>query len=211
MSTSRHEGPLGAVYEAKGADDLKKLYDGWAGSYETQMAQFGYRHPTVCLALLSRHVPVGAGPLLDAGAGTGLFGEWAAILGYPNIEALDISEGMLAIAAKKACYRKLHNAALGHDLPFDDGHFAAIIASGVFSTGHVGPEGLPELIRSCRKGGVIILTVKTTLWDDGFAEAVEAYENDGRISVVEETPPYVSMPGEQVTIPSFAMALKVRN
>jgi ubiquinone/menaquinone biosynthesis C-methylase UbiE len=208
--TADHQGQLGAVYDAKSIDDIKALYDTWATTYDGQMAQFGYRHPTICLALLARHVPAGSAPLLDAGAGTGLFGEWAAIAGYPHIEALDISEGMLAVAAKKNCYKKLHKLALGGDLPFADNEFAAIVSSGVFTTGHVGPEGLHELIRICRKGGKIILTVKTTLWEESFAEAIEAFENEGLVAVVEQTAPYVSMPGEQGTIPSFALVLDVR-
>ena len=199
---------LAAAYNSKSQDDLRQLYDSWAETYDEQMAQFGYRHPTICLALLTRYVPSGATPLLDVGAGTGLFGEWSTIVGYPHIEALDLSEGMLAIAAKKGCYKKLHQLALGHDLPFADGAFAAIVASGVFSTGHVGPEGLHELIRICRKDGTIILTVKTTLWESGFAEAIEAFTGEGLVSVVEKTPTYVSMPGEQGVVPSFALALR---
>ena len=48
-------------------------------------------------------------------------------------------------------------------------HFAGIVSAGVFTTGHVGAEGLDDLVRICRPGGVIVLTVKTTLWEDGFA------------------------------------------
>jgi predicted TPR repeat methyltransferase len=203
---SQHEGHLGAVYEAKGIDDLKKLYDGWANTYEAQMAQFGYRHPTVCLALLTRHASAGATPILDVGAGTGLFGEWANIVGFPHIEALDLSDGMLAIARAKGCYKALHKLALGHALPFADGSFAAVVASGVFSTGHVGTEGLPELVRICRRGGVIVLTVKDTLWETGFETYVRALSG---VRVVEETVPYVSMPGETGVIPSRGLVLKV--
>ena len=52
-------------------------------------------------------IEVGPGPggltraLLDAGVGTGLIGSWLGIVGYPHVEGLDISEGMLAVAARK--------------------------------------------------------------------------------------------------------------
>ena len=115
-----------------------------------EMSAAGYRHPTICLALLARHLPRGAAPLLDAGAGTGLIGEWLGIMGYPHVEALDISEGMLAQAARKGAYAALHRLALGGPLPFADGHFAGIVSAGVFTSGHVGAEGLDELIRICR-------------------------------------------------------------
>lgn len=206
MGGTTHDGHLGAVYEAKSPEEIAALYDRWAAGYEAEMAMAGYRHPTICLGLLARHLPRGAGPILDAGAGTGILGEWLAIMGYPEAEALDLSEGMLAIAARKGVYARLHRLALGSALPFADGHFAGIVAAGVFTTGHVGPEGLDELVRICRPGGVIVLTVKTTLWDGGFAARVAALAP--AIRVAEATAPYVSMPGEAATVPSLAIVLK---
>jgi predicted TPR repeat methyltransferase len=208
MARSQHAGHLGAVYDAGNRDELAKIYDRWSESYDAEMATIGYRHPTVGLALLSRHLPRGATPLLDAGAGTGLIGEWLGIMGYPHVEALDISEGMLAIAAKKDVYAALHKLALGGSLPFANGHFAGIVAVGVFSSGHVGPEGIDELVRICKPGGVIVLTVKNTLWDNGFAARISELEAGGTISRLEETPAYVSMPGETGTIPSRGLVLR---
>lgn len=206
MSGATHEGHLGSVYDAKSADEVAALYDGWAGTYEAEMARAGYRHPTICLALLARHLPKGAGPILDAGAGTGILGEWLAIAGYPETEALDLSEGMLAIAARKGVYRQLHRLALGQPLPFADGAFAGIVSAGVFTTGHVGPEGLDELVRICAPGGVLVLTVKTTLWAGGFADHVATFAPI--VNIAEQTAPYVSMPGEAATVPSLAVVLK---
>ena len=76
------------------------------------MAAAGYRHPSIGLGLIARHLPRGAQPLLDAGAGTGLLGDWLGILGYPHVEALDISRGMLAVAQRKGAYKALHLLAL---------------------------------------------------------------------------------------------------
>jgi Methylase involved in ubiquinone/menaquinone biosynthesis len=208
LAEGNHEGALGAVYAAKRPEEIAALYDGWADTYDAEMAAAGYRHPTICLALLSRHLPRGAAPLLDAGAGTGLIGEWLSIMGYPHVEALDISRGMLARAAEKGVYAALHNLALGGALPFADGAFAGVISAGVFTTGHVGAEGLDELIRITRPGGVIVLTVKNTLWEDGFAARVAELERDGLVARAEETEPYVSMPGEVGTVPSRGLVLR---
>jgi predicted TPR repeat methyltransferase len=208
MTAPQHSGALGAVYDAKAPEEVAALYDGWAATYDAEMAAAGYRHPSICLALLARHLPRGAAPVLDAGAGTGLIGEWLGIMGYDHVEALDLSEGMLAVAAAKGAYKALHRLALGGPLPFADGHFAGIVSAGVFTTGHVGAEGLPELIRICRPGGAIVLTVKNTLWDSGFADAIAAHASAGRVAVAEETAPYVSMPGESGTIPSRAVVLR---
>ena len=209
MAQGQHDGHLGDVYGAKRPEDVAALYDRWADTYDAEMAVAGYRHPTICLALLARHLPRGAAPLLDAGVGTGLIGEWLGITGYPHVEGLDISAGMLAKAAEKGAYRALHNLALGGALPFADGHFAGIVSAGVFTTGHVGAEGLDELVRICRPGGVIVLTVKNTLWENGFAARIDALVAAGRLAVAEETAPYVSMPGETGTVPSRAVVLRV--
>ena len=208
MSGQGHEGALGAVYEARTPEEVAQLYDGWASTYDADMAKAGYRHPAICLALLARHVPAGSTPLLDAGSGTGLVGEWLGIIGYPEVEALDISRGMLALAAAKHIYTRLHEAALGNPLPFADGHFAGVVSAGVFTTGHVGSEGLDELVRICRPGGVIVLTVKTSVWEDGFATKIGELADVSRLSVDEQTEPYVSMPGETGTIPSVALVLR---
>jgi ubiquinone/menaquinone biosynthesis C-methylase UbiE len=210
MADGKHDGLLGAVYGAKDARAVTALYDDWAETYDAEMATAGYRHPSICLALLARHLPKGAAPLLDAGAGTGLIGEWLAIMGYPTVEALDISAGMLAVARRKGCYTAYHQLALGGPLPFADNTYAGIISAGVFTTGHVGAEALDELLRVTRSGGVMVLTVKGTLWDASFAARIAALEIQGMVSRLEETAPYVSMPGESGTTPSRSLVLAVR-
>ncbi|WP_181181775.1 class I SAM-dependent methyltransferase [Mesorhizobium sp. B1-1-6] len=209
MTDSKHKGALGAAYAAKRPKDVAALYDRWSQTYDSDMSAAGYRHPTICLALLARHLPRGSAPLLDAGAGTGLIGEWLDIAGYPEVEALDISQGMLDQAERKGVYSALHCLALGGPLPFADNAYAGVISAGVFTSGHVGAEGLDELIRICRPGGVIVLTVKNTIWDLGFNARVAELEAQGLVTRIEETRPYVSMPGEADTVPSRCLALRV--
>ena len=205
MPADQHEGRLGAVYGASRPEEVAALYDGWAASYEKEMASAGYRHPSVGVALLTRYLPRGSGPILDAGCGTGLVGQWLGILGYSRVEGLDISEGMLEVARGKGCYGRLHCLALGGPLPFANEEFAGVISTGVFTTGHVGAEGLDELVRICRVGGVLVLTVKMAIWDAGFAARLREL---ALVEVIEQTQPYVSMPGEVGTSPSLAVVLR---
>lgn len=209
MANGKHDGHLGDAYGANDPAEIARVYDRWAETYDAEMAASGYRHPSICVALLARHLPPHSSPILDAGAGTGLIGEWLQILGYPRVEALDISPGMLAVAAGKGVYAALHRAALGGRLPFDDGAFAGVICAGVFTTGHVGPEGVDDLIRICRPGGVVVLTVKDTVWEGGFADHLVRLEEAGQVKRIDETPPYVSMPGDTKTVPSRGVVLSV--
>ncbi|MGJ8571492.1 MAG: class I SAM-dependent DNA methyltransferase [Hoeflea sp.] len=209
MSVENKTARLGAVYQAESTDEVAKVYDSWAEKYDNDMSLAGYRHPAISLAILSRHVPKGAGPLLDAGAGTGLIGEWLAITGYSDVDALDISAGMLAVAERKGVYKGLYKAALGSTLPFSDDQFAAIISAGVFTSGHVGVEGLDDLLRICAPGGTIVLTVKDVLWRASFSGRIAELQAAGAVTLVDDTGPYVSMPGEEGTTPSRCIALKV--
>lgn len=192
---------LDMVYAAKGAEDLAKSYDQWAETYDTEMMQTGYRHPSIGVGLMARHLPVDRGAVLDAGAGTGLTGELLKILGFTPLVALDLSPAMLARASEKGIYAELQQARLGGPLPFSDGQFAGVISTGVFTTGHVGFEAVEELLRILRPGGRLVLTVKDSVWEGGFAEGAAGLCRAGRLRVLEETPPYVSMPGVPGTAP----------
>lgn len=204
MAEGQHDGHLGAVYAAGSAEQIAQGYDAWAETYEADMARAGYRHPAVCLALLARHLPTGTSPVLDAGCGTGLLGGWLGLVGYPQVDGLDLSDGMLAVAIRKTCYRSLYQLALGRALPFADGAYGGILSAGVFTTGHVGAEALDELARICRKGGVFVVTVKLPIWQDGFARHAARVG----FALVEASDPYVSMPGEAGTTPSVAAVFR---
>ena len=209
MGKAGHDGHLSAAYSANKPEEIADIYDNWAETYESDMSAAGYRHPSICVALLSRYLSRGSKPMLDVGAGTGLLGEWLDILGYPHVEALDVSEGMLAVARRKGVYKDYHQLTLGGDLPFADNTYAGVISAGVFTTGHIGCEGIDELIRVCKPGGVIVLTVKESLWEAEFADRIELLQRDKLIALVDQTPTYVSMPGEQGTAPSRGIVLKV--
>lgn len=200
---------LDAVYAASSVAEVARTYDAWAATYDGEMAALGYRHPTICLALLARHLASG-GPVLDAGAGTGLLGEWLKLTGYAPVEAVDLSPGMLAVAAAKGVYDRLEEGDLTARLPFEDARFVGAVCAGVFTTGHVGPEGLDELLRVLRPGGVLVLTVKDKTWAGGFAARLSALEAEGRITPIDATPSYSSMPGRPDNAPSRVLVLRRR-
>ena len=120
---------LDAVYAATSGAEIARTYDAWAATYDAEMAALGYRHPTICLAFLARHLPPG-GPVLDAGAGTDLLGEWLRLAGYAPVEAVDLSPGMLAAAAAKGAYDRLAEGDLTRRLPFEDARYTGAVCSG---------------------------------------------------------------------------------
>lgn len=183
-------------------------YDAWAPDYDREMAGLGYRHPAVVLALLSRFAPAGPAPVLDAGAGTGLLGDLLTIAGYPNAFGVDISQAMLTAADGRGCYRGLVRADLTTELPFRSGIFAAAVSSGVFTTGHVGPSALDELLRVSAPGAAIVITAKLTLWDGGLRARVVQLSEAGVVDLLATTEPYLSLPGEPGIVPSICLALR---
>src|SRR5687768_13344851 len=97
-------------------------YDEWAEDYEVDMPSSGYGIAAVVAGFVGRHVPVG-GNVLDAGAGTGMFGSILRVLGYDDLVGIDISERMVEKASEKDAYYGLHCMLLGEPLGFDDSSF----------------------------------------------------------------------------------------
>ncbi len=203
-------GFLGSAYGAPDPASLRRVYDQWAGTYEQDMARSGYRHPAIVLAMLARWLPAGATPILDAGCGTGLLGPLLEIAGYPEVIGLDLSSSMLAAAQASGAYTDLVQADLSTGLPLPTDKFAGVVSAGVFTTGHVRADALAGLVRVCRPGGLMVLTVKTTLWEAGLAAGLEDMAERGQIDVLGLTEPYLSLPGEEQGVPSLCVAVRVR-
>lgn len=209
MTAADQVDSLNDVYSADSPDELSRTYDVWAKDYDGDMLKAGYRHPMICIGLLARYVPAGAGGIVDAGVGTGLLGEWLKILGYREVVGFDLSKGMLAVAAGKGAYDDLREAALGERLPYEDDRFAAAVCAGVFTIAHASPQGLDDLLRIVRPGGHVVLTVKDKLFEEAFEAHLDQLVRSGRCRVAEMTPSYLSMPNQEGQSTSRALALEV--
>jgi len=188
MTGNHDKSALEQVYAARSADELAQAYAAWSNAYDRETAVSGYCLPFVITSWVARYVPRDAGALLDAGCGTGLSGPYLRALGYTNIDGLDLSEEMLALAAARGVYRELRRATLGETLPWPDDHFAAFFSTGVFTEGHAPASSLDELARITRPGGHAIFTVRDTVLRSGeFREQFSALEKTGRWRPVEES------------------------
>lgn len=191
MSGDDDSAALAQVYAARNEAELAAAYAAWSNGYDRETAALGYCLPFVIAAWVARHVPAGAGPLLDAGCGTGLSGPTLAALGYDDLAGVDMSAEMLKLADGRGCYGELRQAALGGALPWPDGHFAAFLSTGVFTEGHAPASSLEELVRITQRGGHAIFTVRLSVLDaGGFRAKFDELERAGRWRAIEESPPF---------------------
>jgi predicted TPR repeat methyltransferase len=189
FTTDKANAALDSVYSAGSPEELSKAYAAWAATYDSETAALGYLLPFLITSWVTRYVPAGQGPLLDAGCGTGLTGPQLKALGYHDIAGLDLSKDMLAVAGTRGSYNELRQAALGSPLPWPDGHFRAFFSTGVFTMGHAPASGLHELVRMTAKGGHAIFTVRDQVFEKGGFRAVfDDIEHQGKWKLTEESP-----------------------
>jgi len=191
---------LEKVYAARSDAARRKAYDDWSEDYDKDVSEFGIQLPYVGAAVFSRHIPLGAGPFLDAGCGTGMHSLPLKLMGYDGFTGIDLSEGMLAIAKKRGIYDDLRQMALGSKLDFLDNQFAVTYSIGCLAPGNAPPNSLDEFIRVTKPDGLIIwsthghINSQTQFYHDHRQLLTDA----GKWTLEFETDPFVSMPnGDQ--------------
>ena len=183
------------VYASENNRQLQERYDEWAKEYDVDLADaFGYVMPRMAAEIFERFVPKD-GKVLDAGAGTGLVGVELNRLGYADIEAMDMSSGMLEQASAKGVYGALHQMVMGETLGFDTDTFDAAIGVGVLTVGHAPASSLDELVRVIKPGGCVAFTLRPDIYEEnGFRAKQEQLVSDGKWELVEATDAFYGMP-----------------
>ena len=183
------------IYASESVGQLEERYDRWAADYDADLLNdFGWLGPRQAADVFRRYVPASA-RVLDAGAGTGLVGERLKGLGYSNIEALDLSAGMLEEARKKNAYTAFHQMTLGETLDFPTGAFDATVCVGVLTLGHAPANSLYEMVRVTRPGGHVVFTLRPDVYENnGFREVQDELAATGRWTLEEATEPIASLP-----------------
>ena len=146
----------------------------------------GYVAPINAAGLFNRHMAASA-TVLDAGCGTGLVGECLHQMGYRNIVGLDYSKKMLKEAESKQVYSALLQGDLNDLHDINDNQYNGVISVGTFTSGHVGPGALNELIRVTRPAGIICFTVRDSAWqEESYDAAITSMVKDGKWELLEE-------------------------
>ena len=194
MSEDERTRQLHKAYQATNSEQTTEVYNDWATTYEGHMSEAGYTHPAMVASMLSRHVKSGDQAVLDAGAGTGIMGEILTGLGFTHLTGLDASEQMLARAASDGKYQQLKQCYLGEPLEFDDGQFAAVVSSGVFTQGHAPLSGFDELIRITEPGGMLVFSVARSYLEGPFQQKRDELESRGLWRFIDASGQYNSAP-----------------
>jgi predicted TPR repeat methyltransferase len=183
------------IYASENNRQLEERYDEWAKEYDDNLADdFGYVMPRMAAEIFARFVPKDA-KILDAGAGTGLVGVEMSRLGYSDIEAMDMSSGMLQVAGAKGVYGALHQMVMGEPLGFEDDRYDAIIGVGVLTLGHAPANSLDELVRVTKRGGYIAFTLRPDVYEqNGFREKQEQLVAHGKWELADVTDKFRGMP-----------------
>ncbi len=178
---------LERAYTLSNDEDTHTLYRDWAQTYDkTMLDGLGYVSPRLVSRLLADHVSDHAVRVLDVGAGTGLAGQELTALGFIDIDAIDYSADMLAVAAQRNIYKNLIEADLTRPLDIPDATYGAAVCSGTFTHGHVGPSCLEELFRIIRPGGSFAFSINAGVWiDAGFEVELNRLENAGTVRLIE--------------------------
>ncbi|MCX7558362.1 class I SAM-dependent methyltransferase [Sulfitobacter sp. F26204] len=170
---------LETAYALETPADNQRLYADWADTYDDGFAKnMDYRLPQIVATILIEMFD-GQGVVLDLGAGTGLVAQYVSRNVQLTMDALDISPDMLAIAAEKGIYRDTFLGDLTGPLDIATGTYDAIVSSGTFTHGHVGPEALNEVIRLGRRGALFVLSINAEHFEArGFSEKFSLLEAD---------------------------------
>lgn len=174
------------IYSSKDNQELLERYDQWAKEYDIDVEQKeDYQAPKITADFFMKYVAK-TSRVLDVGAGTGIMGRVLNMLGYNNLIAMDLSQGMLEVARQKGAYLELHQMVLGETLDYATDSFDAAISTGVFTAAHAPASSFDEIVRIVKPEGYVIFTLSTDSYENaGFKEKFGALESEGKWRLVE--------------------------
>jgi len=198
------------LFSSRNNQELTERYDQWAKDYDAELErEYEYIGPQRAAEFFVRYVPKKA-RILDAGAGTGLMGEVLAKVGYHNLVAMDLSEGMLVEARRKNIYRELHQMVMGEPLDFATNSFDAVASVGVLTVAHAPASSLDELVRITKPGGHIIFTLRPDVYEGyGFKEKQTALESEVKWKLVEVSERFQALPKGEPDLYHYVWVYKV--
>ena len=186
---------LDEAYSVQSPEDNKRLYAKWAATYDSSFVDAKqYRYPKAISEVFDQVVTDSVARVLDIGTGTGLTGMYLSRL-RPDVvlDGMDISPEMLEQAALKtrtngsAVYRQLYERDLTQDVLNENAPYEALISSGTFTHGHLGPECLRNLLPLLTNNGWLVVGVN----NEHFEAKAFAAQLDSLVLLGEITEPEI--------------------
>ena len=140
------------------------LYREWAATYDRDVFEtLGFTGSKRIADLLASYVPKRSTEVVDLGCGTGAVGARLAELGFEQIDGVDLSPEMLAIAGAKHVYRSLTTMDLTKPI-MPTRQYGAAVSAGTFTSGHVGPSAIAAIGNLLTPGAVVAWVVAFSMW-----------------------------------------------
>lgn len=182
---SGDDNPLDAIYTEGAVTDTAGLYDDWAEKYEADLKAIGYAAPDRCAAALANADPSLASPVVDLGCGTGLSGVAFKAAGFEQIDGYDFSDGMLALARNKNCYREIVHTDLSKLNAVPDKGYRHAALVGVLHHSHAPPEAISGALALLPSGGCVVFTLNDeTLRFPEYTDYIDALVTAGEVEIV---------------------------
>ncbi len=179
---------LDKAYDTTGVDATRDLYTNWAASYDAEISQNGYATPGRCAQALSAVTSDFDAPILDFGCGTGLSGLALSLAGFNTIDGVDLTQGMLDLAAEKQLYRNLQLSDPNAEFPVKQGDYSAICAIGVIGAGAAPVEVFDMLFNALASGARLVLSFNDhTLEDPRFDARVSDATSSGAATILSKS------------------------
>lgn len=181
------ENPLDALYTEGAVTDTAGLYDNWAEKYEADLKAIGYAAADRCATALAKADPSLTSPVVDLGCGTGLSGEALKAQGFAEIDGYDFSDGMLALARAKKCYREIVHTDLSKPNAVPDKGYRHAALVGVLHHTHAPPEAISGALALLPAGGCVVFTLNDeTLRFPEYTDYIEHLVSAGAVEIVSD-------------------------
>lgn len=173
---------LANVYNTDGGESMRRYYDAWADSYDTDLRENDYRTPGRCAAALAAHLGEKDAAILDFACGTGISGVALKEAGFTTIDGTDISDGMLDKARAKGVYRDLFRIEPDGMLDTGGRPYSAITAVGAIGAGAAPAGYIDDALTNLPPGGLFVVSLNDhTLEEPDYEARLTRAVSDGRV------------------------------